>query len=131
MFGFTEMFDSCFFRFCLSTMHVERVVRVTKDLEHNSYAHHQAAHHATTLAAIAFLIQDVREPPPALLLYDIDAYLERLQSAGGIVLVQYLKCAGIPTLQWLRANADLERLLRKSTLLFTEICTPQHIGKLM
>jgi hypothetical protein len=27
-------------------------------------------------------------------------------------------------------NADLERLLRKSTLLFTEICTPQHIGKL-
>jgi hypothetical protein len=28
-------------------------------------------------------------------------------------------------------NADLERLLRKSTLLFTEICTPQHIGKLM
>ena len=27
-------------------------------------------------------------------------------------------------------NADLERLLRKSTVLFTEICTP-HIGKLM
>jgi hypothetical protein len=127
MFGFTEMFDSCFFRFCLSTMHIERVIRVTKDLEHNSYAHHQAAHHATTLAAIAFLIQDVREPPPALLMYDIDAYLERLQSAGGIVLVQYLKCAGIPTLQWLRAarmgdGRKLKVLFAYSFHIFRSVC---------
>ena len=28
--------------------------------------HHQAAHHATTIAVVGFLLQDVREPPPAL-----------------------------------------------------------------
>ena len=29
---------------------------------------HQSAHHVTTLAIVAFLIQDVRDPPPELLL---------------------------------------------------------------
>ena len=127
MFAFTEMFFSCFFGFCLSTMKIERVRCVTKDLEHNSYAHHQAAHHATTLAAVAFLLQDVREPPPELFLRDIDAYLERLESAGGIVLVRYLKHAGLPTLQWQRAartgdGAKLKVLFAYSFHIFRSVC---------
>ena len=127
MFAFTEMFYSCFFCFCLMTMHIERVQRVTMDLEHNSYAHHQAAHHATTIAVVGFLLQDVREPPPALLLRDIDAYLERLEAAGGIVLVQYLKHAGIPTLQWQRAarcgdGAKLKVLFAYSFHIFRSVC---------
>ena len=32
MFAFTEMFYSCFFSFCLQTMQIERVRRVTMDL---------------------------------------------------------------------------------------------------
>ena len=103
MFALTQMFYACFFAFCLRAMHTERVHHVTKDLEHNAYRHHQTAHHATTLAIVAFLLQDVHEPPPALLMRDIDAYLERLQSAGGIVMVHYLKYAGLPILQWQRA----------------------------
>ena len=100
---------------------------MTKDLEHNSYAHHQAAHHATTLAAVAFLLQDVREPPPALLFRNIDAYLERLESAGGIVLVRYLKHAGLPTLQWQRAartgdGAKLKVLFAYSFHIFRSVC---------
>ena len=127
MFAFTEMFYSCFFCFCLRTMQIERIRRITMDLEHNAYAHHQAAHHATTLAVVAFLLQDVQEPPPALLLYDIDAYLDRLESASGIVLVNYLKFAGIPTLQWQRAGrtgdgAKLKVLFAYSFHIFRSVC---------
>ena len=127
MFAFTEMFYSCFFSFCLQTMQIERVRRVTMDLEHNAYAHHQAAHHATTLAALAFLLQDVREPPPALLLRDVDAYLERLESAGGIVLVNYLKHAGIPIMQWQHAartgdGGKLKVLFAYSFHIFRSVC---------
>ena len=97
------------------------------DLEHNAYAHHQAAHHATTLAVIAFLVQDVREPPPALLFRDIDAYIARLESAGGIVMAQYLKHAGIPTLQWQRAartgdGHKLKILFAYSFHIFRSVC---------
>ena len=127
MFGLTEMFYFCFFRFCLNVMNIDRVMHITKDLEHNAYAHHQAAHHATTLAVVAFLLQDVQEPPPALLLRDIDAYLARLESAGGIVLVQYLKCAGIPILQWQRAartgdGRKLKTLFAYSFHVFRSVC---------
>lgn len=127
MFAFTEMFYLCFLCYCMRVMQIERVARVTMNLEHNAYAHHQAMHHAVTLAVIAFLVQDVRDPPPALLFRDLDAYLVRLQSAGGIVLVQYLKHAGLPTLQWQRAARTgdghmLKVLFSYSFHIFRSVC---------
>lgn len=107
MFAFTETFDACFFRFGLNVLQIERVMPVTNNLEHNAYGHHQCAHHVTTIASVAFLVQDVRQPPPELLLrHGLDVYLSHIHCAGGIVMVEYLRGAGFPTLQWQRAARD-------------------------
>ena len=68
MFGLNEMFWYCFICWCLSIMTITKVFMVTKDFEHNNYAHVQQAHHAITIAVVAYLLQDVTSPPPALFL---------------------------------------------------------------
>ena len=103
MFGFTEIFDDCFVRCCLDVLEIERVAAVTQDLEHNSYAHHQNAHHVITIAITSFLLQDVQYPPPQLFLRDPDAYRRQVGSAGGVVMLRYFRGAGSPTLQWQKA----------------------------
>ena len=127
MFGFTEMFWCCFVCYCLIVLGIERVKEVTNNLEHNAYAHHQAAHHAITLACVAFLVQDVVSPPPSLLFRDFDAYMEQVHSAGAIVMLYYLKYAGFPTLQWQRAarrgdGFQLKKLFAYSFHVFRSTC---------
>jgi hypothetical protein len=80
------------------------VFKVTKNLEHNNYAHVQQLHHVMTLAIVSYLIQDVVSPRPSLFLRDPELYLQQVDSATGIVLVRYLQYAGFPILQWQRAG---------------------------
>lgn len=83
---------------------MERVREITQNLEHNAYGHHQSAHHIVTTACVAYLLQDVRNPPPSVLLNrGLDAYLAHVNKAGAIVMLEYLRGAGFPTLQWQRA----------------------------
>ena len=57
-----------------------------------------------TLAIVAYILQDVTNPPPAVLLnLGIESYQQHVQAAGGTVILEYLKGAGFPTLQWQRA----------------------------
>jgi hypothetical protein len=85
------------------------VFEVTKNLEHNAHAHHRTAHHAITLGCTLFLLQDVQDPPPALLLRaGMCAYVEKVHTAGGIVLCEYLRGAGFPALQWQRTARDAD-----------------------
>jgi len=128
MFAFTEMFDKCFCRYNLNFLQIERVHEVTQSLEHNAYSHHQNAHHVQTIAAICFLLQDVKYPPPLVLLHNgIDAYQAHIQSAGGIVMVEYLRGAGFPTLQWQRAarrgdGTKLKKLFAYSFHIYRSVC---------
>ena len=88
---------------------------MTQNLEHNAYGHHQNAHHVIVIACVSYLLQDVTNPPPALLLQrGLFVYLQYLHSASGVVICQYLRCAGFPTLQWQRAarNGDGGKLLK-------------------
>jgi hypothetical protein len=127
LFGSTETFWLCFFCSCMRELGIERVRQVTHNLEHNAYAHHQTAHKVVTIAIICFLLQDVQYPPPSLLLRSIDAYALQVQSAGGIVMLDYLKGAGVPALHWLRAarrgdGLRLKELFAYSFHMFRATC---------
>ena len=127
MFALNEMFFFCLICWCLAVMGITKVFQVTKDLEHNNYAHVQQAHHAITIAIVAFLLQDVTSPPPALLLRDPELYLDQVGSASGVVLVRYLQFAGFVILQWQRAarEADgtkLKKLFAYSHHIFRSVC---------
>ena len=127
LFAFTEMWYLCFFCSCLSVLCIERVLEVTQDLEHNAYAHHQRAHAIVTIAIVSFLVQDVQWPPPSLLVRSIDSYLLQVHTAGGTVMVQYLKHAGIPALHWLHAartgdGGKLKKLFAYSFHIFRSTC---------
>jgi len=127
MFAFTEMFFDCLISFCLDTLGIERVQKITQNLEHNSYAHHQNTHHVITLAIVGYLVQDVIWPPPDLLLRNFDVYMAQVDTAGGIVLLRYLRHAGFPVLQWQRAarygdGLKLKKLLAYSFHIFRSVC---------
>ena len=142
MFALNEMFWCCLVCWCLSVMGITKVFRITKDLEHNNYAHVQQAHHAITIAIMAYLVQDVVSPPPSLLLRSPELYLQQVQSATGVVLVHYLQYAGFPILQWQRAAREgdgekLKKLFAYSHHIFRSVCHKpvcalrgQAIGKL-
>ena len=127
MFGLNEMFWECLVCWCLNVIGITKVFKVTKDFEHNNYAHVQQAHHVITLAIVAYLIQDVRDPHPSLLLRDPEMYLQQIESATGVVLVRYLQYAGFPILQWQRAaregdGSKLKKLFAYSHYIFRSVC---------
>ena len=103
MFALNEMFWESLLCRCYSVIGITKIFKVTKDLEHNNYAHVQQGLHVVTIAIMAYLLQDVVEPRPSLLLRDPEAYLQQVESATGVVLVRYLQYAGFPTLQWQRS----------------------------
>ena len=109
LFAFTETLWEPFFGFGIKFLKIERVLRVTQNLEHNAYGHHQNGHHVTTLASLAYLIQDVRDPPPELLLRrGLAVYMLHVQRAGGRAMCAYLHGGGLPALQWQRAGRNAE-----------------------
>jgi hypothetical protein len=119
MFAMNEMFWECLVCWALSIVHITKVFKVTKDLEHNNYAHVQQAHHVITIAIVSYLLQDVAEPPPALLLRSPELYLQQVESATGVVLVRYLQYAGFPILQWQRAAREGDGLKLKKLFAYS------------
>ena len=66
---------TCYFRMlCRLT----KIFKITKDLEHNNYAHVTNGLRIVTLASHAFLIQDVVSPQPLLLSQNIDMYASQV-----------------------------------------------------
>ena len=62
----------------LAKCRITKIFKITKDLEHNNYAHVTNGIRIVTLASSAFLIQDVVSPPPALLCQNIDIYASQV-----------------------------------------------------
>jgi len=127
MFAFVEMFWKPLVCSCMHVLQIERVQEITQNLEHNNYAHVQNALHAMTVGIVSFLVQDVRNPPPGLLLQDLDAYEALIDHAGGHVLLAFLRYAGFPTLQWQRASrmgdgARLKKLFAYSYHVYRSVC---------
>lgn len=119
MFAMNEMFWECLVCWACTIINVTKVFKVTKDLEHNNYAHVQQVHHVITIAIVCFLLQDVVEPRPQLLLRSPELYLQQVESATGIVLVKYLQHAGFPILQWQRAAREGDGLKLKKLFAYS------------
>lgn len=119
MFAMNEMFWECLVCWALLIVHITKVFKVTKDLEHNNYAHVQQAHHVITMAIVCYLMQDVVAPRPSLLLRSPELYLQQVESATGIVLVRYLQHAGFPILQWQRAAREGDGLKLKKLFAYS------------
>lgn len=46
------------------------------------------------------MLQDVVSPPPSLFMRDLDMYMSHVETASGEVMLQFLKYAGFPAMQW-------------------------------
>ena len=119
MFALNEMFFEALVKRCLEIVGITKVFKITKDLEHNNYAHVQQAHHVITTGIVAYLVQDVQDPPPSLFLRNPELYLQQVECATGIVLVKYLQYAGFPILQWQRAAREGDGLKLKKLFAYS------------
>ena len=88
---------------CCLHLGITKVGPNMKDLEHSNYEHAFTIIRVITVAIYATIVQDVTDPPPQLFLTNPDAYLARVNSGGAVVLLQFLRHVGIPSLQWQRA----------------------------
>lgn len=79
-----------------------------KSLEHNSTEHVQQALLAVTVAIVVFFTTKVTSPPPQLFLSDPVVYLSQIENASGIVLAEFLRHCGLPTLMWQRGTRGRE-----------------------
>lgn len=59
-------------------------------------------HRVSTAGILAYLMLDVTNPPPRVLIMDPRSYANLVRSAGGTVILQYLFYAGFPILYWQR-----------------------------
>ena len=94
---------SCLLSFCCAALQIKKVLPTAMDLEKANYEHHFSLHRVVTVAIYAYLLQDVVRPPVSMFLESPDAFQSHVNHAGGIVLLNYLRMAGIPGLQFQRS----------------------------
>ena len=82
---------------CAHEIGVEKVGPAMKDLENATFLR------VISVAIYAFIVQDVDYPPVELFLNNPDAFELRVNNAGAVVLLKFLRIAGIPTMQFQRA----------------------------
>ena len=79
-----------------------------KNLESNSAEHTQQGILPMAVAIVLYFLTRVRSPSPALFLADPVLYVARIQAAGGIVLAQFLRHSGLPTVFWQRGTRAMD-----------------------
>ena len=99
LFSGNEFFWKPFSCWAAQLLCKSKLSEVIKNLEDNNYEHASAFHMEQTIGITSFLLLDVKDPPPELLLSNPILYLSLINSAGGIVLVRYLLHTGYPMLQ--------------------------------
>ena len=74
-----------------------------KNLEHNAWEHSLQFILPVVIATFVFLTRHVTQPPPDLLFRDPVLYVSLVENASGIVMLQFLRHAGLPAMWWHRA----------------------------
>ena len=82
----------------------EKVGPHLKNLEHNAWEHSLQFILPVVVAIFVFLTRHVKQPPPTLFFRDPILYVAMVQNASGIVMLQFLRHAGLPTMWWHRAG---------------------------
>ena len=72
-------------------------------MEHNAWEHFLQFNYPIVVATFIYLTRHVKDPPPELLLRDPALYVSLVQNASGIVMLQFLRHAGLPICWWHRA----------------------------
>ena len=69
-----------------------------KNLERNTWAHSLQFIYPIVVAIFVFLTRYVTQPPPDLLFRDPGSCVSLVQNASGIVMLQFPRHAGLPTM---------------------------------
>ena len=94
---------------CLANGELRGTVLPTiKNLERNSTKHALQGLLPVAVAILLYFSTVVTSPPPELFLSDPVMYIELIENAGGIVLAQFLRHSGLPTLFWQRGTRGME-----------------------
>ena len=79
-----------------------------KSLESNSAEHTQQGLLAVAVAIIIFFAERVTNPPPAIFRADPVLFISRLHSGGALVLAEFLRHVGLPTVFWQRGTRAMD-----------------------
>ena len=96
-----------FWYVCLATfakwLHKRKqIYRHFKNLEHDNAKHSLDFHRVCASAITAWVVLDVKYPPPKLFLRDPEHYISLIQHDGALAALMYLKFAGSPILEYQR-----------------------------
>ena len=80
----------------------KQIYEIMKDLQHDNAKHCLDFHRVSAAGIVAYLLLDVKQPPPRLLISDPRAYRALVRHAGGSIILTYLFFAAIPILYWQR-----------------------------
>ena len=84
----------------------KQIYQHMKDLQHDNARHVLDFHRTNVAGILSYLILDVTNPSPVLLLRDPRGYLALVNVGGGIVILQYLFRFGLVALFWQRAMRE-------------------------
>ena len=104
MFAVFILWWDCYLQRLANLLEKEKVGPHLKNLEHNSWEHSLQFILPIVVATFVFLTRHVTNPPPALLLRDPALYVALVQNASGIVMLEFLRHAGLPVMWWHRAG---------------------------
>ena len=82
-----------------------------KDLTHNTHMHTLQLLSVVTVSILVYLQRHVTDPAPALFLQNPALYATLVENAGGVVLLQFLRHGGLPTIFWQRAGRAMDGAL--------------------
>ena len=98
IFGYNEMYDESYTHWAASVLGRKKIWQICHSLDKNEYLDYQEFLSECVVAVCSYLMLDVVNPPPELLLRNPKAYTALLRQASGKVLIKFLKYAGFPTL---------------------------------
>lgn len=84
----------------------KQIYQFMKDLQHDNARHVLDFHRTNVAGILSYLILDVTNPSPRLLLRDPQGYLALVHVAGGIVMLQYLFRFGLVAIFWQRTMRE-------------------------
>lgn len=93
----------CLIHRCCKELGIKKVSPTMMNLENSNFIHAFTVLRVISVAIYAYIIQDVDYPPVEVFLENPEAFEGRVNNAGAIVLLKFLRQAGIPAMQYQRA----------------------------
>lgn len=106
LFAGHESYHDCYVGFFVVVLQREKLPKKIQDFKDDSFRHVLAHTLEVTIGTYTWMIADVTDPSPLLLLSNPETYEGAIQHAGGLVSFMYLRDVGTPALHWLLTGRD-------------------------